>query len=145
MVGLLDLAPLGLPSEQVAVRGLQVDVFAIPSIDIARILKRFPVLRMAMAGKNVSPDELVETGADVVAAIIAAGTGDTDKAKSEEMAASLTPDEQGRLIEKIVTLTLPNVAGPLVAKVKGLLGNLLADTQEAESGAAETPATSSPS
>lgn len=134
MVGLVDIAPV---TTAVTIRGQEVTVTGISARGIALLLARFPELRALMTGREVALDELLKLGGDVVAAIIAAGTGVPGDAQAEAAADNLTLEEQADLIAAIVELTMPRGLGPLVDRLSRL--GLLAG-----GGASVTPAMTSP-
>lgn len=120
MVGLLDIAPL---TERVSVRGQEIEVVGVSAKGIAHLLARFPELRALITGRGVSPETIMEIGGDIVAAIIAAGTGYPADQRAEEIAGSLAVSEQADLLSAILKLTMPSGFGPFVEKLAGL-GNL---------------------
>ena len=134
MVGLVDIA---LVTSTVTIRGQDVAVTGISARGIALLLARFPELRALMTGREVALDELLKLGGDVVAAIIAAGTGTPGDAQAEAAADNLTLEEQADLIAAIVELTMPRGLGPLVDRLSRL--GLLAG-----GGASAMQATTSP-
>ena len=81
MVGLVDIAPA---TERVTVRGQEVEVFGVSAAGVAQLLARFPDLRKLFSGREVGADEIMDVGGDLVAAIIAAGTGDLHPPASNE-------------------------------------------------------------
>lgn len=134
MVGLVDIAPV---TTAVTIRSQEVTVTGISARGIALLLARFPELRALMTGREVALDELLKLGGDVVAAIIAAGTGAPGDAQAEAAADNLTLEEQADLIAAIVELTMPRGLGPLVDRLSRL--GLLAG-----GGASAMQATTSP-
>lgn len=121
MASLLDIADVG---ETVTVRGQAILVSGVSAHGIAVLLSRFPVLREALAGREVSAERLVEVGPDAVAAIIAAGTGAPGNERAEAVAASLPVGDQIDLVEAILRVTLPRGVGPLVERVAAMAGAL---------------------
>ena len=117
MVGLVDIAPV---TTAVTIRGQEVTVTGISARGIALLLVRFPQLRALMTGREVALDELLKLGGDVVAAIIAAGTGTPGDSQAEAAADNLTLEEQADLIAAIVELTMPRGLGPLVDRLSRL-------------------------
>ena len=73
-----------------------------------------------MTGREVALDDLLKLGGDVIAAIIAAGTGVPGDAQAEAAADNLTLEEQADLLGAIVELTMPRGLGPLVEKLSRL-------------------------
>ena len=134
MVGLIDIAPL---TKAVTIRNVPVDVSGVSARGIAQLLARFPELRALMAGREVAIEGLLALGGDVVAAIIAAGTGVPGDEAAEQAADRLSVDEQADLLVAILELTMPRGLGPFVEKLSRLgLG---------PDGAPAMPATRSPS
>ena len=115
MAGLLDIAPA---SEQVMVRGTAVEVTGISVKGIASLLGRFPQLQQLIQGGQLEVDSLMELSGDMVAAIIAAGTGMPGHPVAEEKAASLGLEIQADLLEAIIRQTLPGGLGPFVARLE---------------------------
>ena len=134
MVGLVDIAPA---VERVTVRGREVEVFGVSAAGVAQLLGRFPDLRKLFSGREVGMEEIMAVGGDLVAAIIAAGTGSTGDPVAEEAAGRLGIDEQADLLSAILRVTLPKGVGPFVEKLLGLGAALDA------SSAVSVPATTS--
>ena len=72
MVGLVDIAPI---TSSVVIRGQDIIITGVSARGIALLLARFPELRAVITGREVAMDDLLKLGGDVIAAIIAAGTG----------------------------------------------------------------------
>jgi hypothetical protein len=122
MVGLVDIAAA---TETVSIRGKDVDVVGVSVAGVAMLLARFPDLRRLFGGAgDVGVQELAGMGGDLVAAIIAAGTGRPGDEATEKAAAQLTIDEQLDLIVVILRVTLPKGVGPFMEKLLALGGNL---------------------
>lgn len=117
MAQLIDLVPL---TEEVSVGGETVTVGAVSAKGFANLLARFPAIRAMMAGRDVAADELMTSGADAVAAIIAAGCGYPGDATAEAVAASLGADSQADLLAAVLRLTMPGGVGPFVKKLEAL-------------------------
>ena len=69
---------------------------------VAYLLGRYPELRRLMTGQAVEAEQLMATGGDAVAAIIAAGCGYPGDEKAEGVAAKLAIDSQADLLAAIV-------------------------------------------
>ena len=117
MVGLVDIAPI---TSSVTIRGQDITITGVSARGIASLLARFPELRALVTGREVALDELLKLGGDVIAAIIAAGTGTPGDAQTEAAADNLTLEEQADLLAAIVELTMPRGLGPLVEKLSRL-------------------------
>jgi hypothetical protein len=117
MVGLVDIAPL---TSMVLIRGQDIIITGVSARGIALLLARFPELRAVMTGREVALDDLLKLGGDVIAAIIAAGTGAPGDVDAERAADNLTLEEQADLLGAIVELTMPRGLGPLVEKLSRL-------------------------
>lgn len=134
MVGLVDIAPV---TSTILVRGQDITITGVSARGIALLLARFPELRAVMTGREVALNDLLKLGGDVIAAIIAAGTGTPGDMDAEKAADNLTLEEQADLLGAIVELTMPRGLGPLVEKLSRL--GLLAG-----GGASVMQATTSP-
>ena len=117
MVGLIDIAPI---TTSVAIRGSDITVVGVSAKGVALLLARFPELRALMTGREVDLAEILRLGGDVVAAIIAAGTGKPGDEAIEAAVDNLTLEEQADLLLAIIRLTVPNGVGPLVEKLSNL-------------------------
>ena len=134
MVGLVDIAPI---TSSVSIRGKDISITGVSARGIASLLARFPELRALMTGREVALEDLLKLGGDVIAAIIATGTGAPGDVDAEKAADNLTLEEQADLLGAIVELTMPRGLGPLVEKLSRL--GLLAG-----GGASVMQATTSP-
>lgn len=121
MAGLLDIAP---PGETVPVGGAEVAVTGVSARGVAVLLQRFPELRALFAGRTPDAARLAALGPDIVAAIIAAGTGSPGVARAEAVADRLPADTQIELLAAILRVTMPRGPGPLVERL-GALGEQL--------------------
>jgi hypothetical protein len=100
--GLLELAAAG---RDVIVRGKPVTVTGISARGLAGLLRRFPELLELLDGKGLNMEALATLGPDVLAAIVAAGTGSAGDKRAEEIADSLGLSDQLALIEAIAVET----------------------------------------
>lgn len=106
MASLLDIAP---STTVVNVRGTAVDVTGVSAIGLAALLRRFPALLHAIQGRAVlSVESLYDLGPEIVAAVIAAGTGRPGNEQAEAVAASLGVSVQLELLSAILAETLPD-------------------------------------
>ncbi len=121
MVGLVDIAPA---TETVVVRGQGVEVCGISASGVALLLARFPDLRRMFSGRDVPIEDLMAMGGEVIAAIIAAGTGAAGDAEAERAADHLSLDAQADLLIAVARVTLPTGVGPFVEKLTGAGGAL---------------------
>ena len=117
MVGLVDIAPV---TSTILVRGQDITITGVSARGIALLLARFPELRAVITGREVAMDDLLKLGGDVIAAIIAAGTGSPGDDDAERAADNLTLEEQADLLASIVELTMPRGLGPLVERLSRL-------------------------
>ncbi len=131
MAGLIDIAAV---TEKVTVAGTEIEVPGISAAGVASLLVRFPELRKAMSGLEVSTKELLKMGPAALAAILAAGTGAPGDEAAEAAAAKLPVGPQTDLLAAILRVTLPGGLGPFVEKLDGL--GLLMESKPAAAGAA---------
>ncbi len=118
MVGLLDIVPA---KTLVNIQGTPVEVTGVSVKGVASLLARFPELRSLLSGQEIGADKLMHIGGDIVAAIIAAGTGYPGDEKAEAVAVSLPLNDQAELVSAIIPLTMPEGLGPFVERL-GKLG-----------------------
>lgn len=121
MVGLVDIATL---TEKVTVGNQSVEVSGITARGVAMLLGRFPDVRAAMSGIELSADKLMALGPDVVCAVIAAGVGKPGDADTEAQADKLVIEQQVDLLSAILRLTMPGGFGPFAEKLRQLTGAL---------------------
>ena len=117
MVSLVDIAPA---IERVTVRGQDIEVSGVSAAGVAQLLARFPDLRKLFAGRDVGMEDILGVGGELVAAIIAAGTGAPGDPAAEAAAGRLGIDEQADLLSAILRVTLPKGVGPFVEKLLAL-------------------------
>ena len=117
MVGLVDIAPV---TSTILVRGQDITITGVSARGIALLLARVPELRAVITGREVAMDDLLKLGGDVIAAIIAAGTGSPGDNDAEQAADNLTLEEQADLLAAIVELTMPRGLSPLVERLSRL-------------------------
>jgi hypothetical protein len=96
---LADLAGVG---RDVEVRGLKVTVTGVSARGLALLFKRFPELVGAVTGAGLSLASLTELGPDVLASVIAAGTGAPGDPQAEAVADGLSMSDQLALIDAIL-------------------------------------------
>jgi hypothetical protein len=117
MVGLVDIAPV---TKSVVIRGEAIKVMGVSARGVALLLSRFPELRALVTGREVALETLLALGGDVVAAIIAAGTGSPGDEAAEAAVDNLTLEEQADLLIEIIRMTMPNGVGPFVEKLMAM-------------------------
>lgn len=129
MTSLLDVAPM---TESVSVAGNVVNVSGVSALGIAHLLAKFPELKVLITGGDVkvTADTILEAAPAAIAAIIAAGVGKPGDKDHEEAAARLPVGDQLELISVIVRLTMPDGIRPFVAKVRALMGGVVAEEVE---------------
>jgi hypothetical protein len=147
MVGLVDIAPL---TETVECNGVEIEVTGISVMNIAQLLGQFVELRKFWTTEELNVERLIELGPEVIAAIIAAGTGEANDDDIKRVVKRLPFSAVFELIEAIVRVTLPGGGlGPFMERAVGLTGgNLGALAQDGgEDGAGpsgKAPASKSP-
>lgn len=112
MVGLLDIAPL---TKTVEVRGTPIVVTGITGEGLFHLFQNFPKIAAALSERGeVTGDQLMRLAPDLVAQIIAAGTGNPGHPEAIAIAKTLSAQEQLELIEATLELTFPKGVGPFV-------------------------------
>jgi hypothetical protein len=122
MTGLLSIAP---STEVVTINGTALPVPGVSSKGLAYLLGKFPALRLAMAGRQVTAGDWQALGGDMVAAIIAAGIGYPGDPDQEEAAANLPAGIQLDLLEKIIKVTMPEGPIPFIERATAMLGDVV--------------------
>ena len=117
MVGLIDIAPV---TAEVVIRGNSIAVQGVNARGVALLLVRFPELRALVTGREVALETILALGGEVIAAIIAAGTGSTGDENAEKAADNLSLEEQADLLAAIFRMTMPNGVGPFVDRLTAL-------------------------
>lgn len=118
MVGLLDIAP---STEDVTINGGQsLEVKGIPLSVFVNLVRRFPHLYQAMAGKSLDIDSILSLGEDVVNALIAAATGHAGNIDVEAKAALLPLGTQVDIIGAALRTTLPQGVDPFLQSLENL-------------------------
>ena len=75
-------------------------------------------------GREVELDDMMALGGELIAAILAAGTGALGNPEAEKIADSLSVDEQADLMLAIIRVTLPKGVENFVSKLTGAGGAL---------------------
>lgn len=125
MATLLDIAPL---IKNIEIRGTKLIVRGISALGVVYLFTRFPVLRALMTGKQIeglTVEAFIVMAPASVAAVIAVGLGyvgenPDEQEQAEEIAASLSLDEQIYTLTEIMEVTLPRGVGPFVEMINGL-------------------------
>jgi len=119
MTSLADLAGVG---QDVTVRGQKVTVTGVSARGLALLFKRFPELVGAVTGAGLSLASLTELGPDVLAAVIAAGTGAPGDPQAEAVADRLGMSDQLSLIEAILSETFAGDPEDFMKRLENLAG-----------------------
>jgi hypothetical protein len=121
MPGLLDIAP---SREIVNIRETDIEISGVSAQGFVELLARFPELRKLMTGMELEVEAIFSVAGAAIAPIIAAGTGLPGDKKAEEVAGSLSLDEQAILIEAIFRQTFPKGIQSFVERLGGLAQSL---------------------
>jgi hypothetical protein len=115
MADLLDIAA---SLETVEIRGQKISVPGIEARGIIYLFQKFPILREWLTKKGgVSVERLSSAGPDIVAAVIAAGTGHPGDERYEAAARNLGISDQLDLVAVIFRVTLPKGVDSLLARL----------------------------
>lgn len=125
---LADLAGVG---RDVEVRGLRVTVTGVSARGLATIFKRFPDLVGAVTGAGLNIASLVDMGPEVLAAVIAAGTGSPDDPEAEAVADRLGMSDQLALIETILLESFGGDPEGFMQRLEKLAGGFGVQTEKA--------------
>lgn len=124
MPSLIDIASA---TEKVA----DVAVHALSGADIADLLSRYPDLRKAVSGVEISVDALIATMPDAVAAVIAMATMSRSEKtvpeqvkKNEQAASELAVGLQVDMLDAIIRLSLPSGITPFMERLETLSAGL---------------------
>ena len=125
---LADLAGAG---RDVEIRGLRVTVTGVSARGLATLFKRFPDLVGAVTGAGLSIASLTEMGPEVLAAVIAAGTGAPGDPAAEDVADRLGMSDQLALIEAIIGETFAGDPEGFMKRLENLAGAVGVQTSQA--------------
>ena len=117
MVGLLDIASI---ADTVEVNGQQVTVTGVSVEGIASLLRRYPILHDVLS-KGISVENLMSSGPDVVAAIIAAGCGQPGNEQAEQIVKLMDLQTQIDLLAATLRRTMPKGVGPFLESLNRLM------------------------
>lgn len=140
MASLLDIAHTKKP---MTIDGHTFEIYALSARCIADLAARFPSLMDLMSGGRVDALSLINQGADVVGAIIAAGVNKHCDEAHERAAANLPIEMQVDFLSAILAVTLPGGSDPFAAKIKAIgsrLGINLAEAPSADKSSSDLPA-----
>lgn len=129
MSSLADLAGVG---RDVEIRGRKVTVTGVSARGLATLFRRFPELVGAVTGAGLNIASLVEMGPEVLAAVIAAGTGSPDDPDAEAVADRLGMSDQLALIEAIILESFGGDPEGFMKRLEGLAGGLGVQTGPAD-------------
>jgi hypothetical protein len=120
MVSLLDIADD--VQKTVPIRGKDIPVHGLSANAIVALLKEFPELRALIAGRAMSldMDQIMQLAPNVLAALIAAGTGHPGDQQMIKAAGNLATGEQFELIYAIADQTFPQGLNSFLEKLDAL-------------------------
>ncbi len=117
MPSLLDIAPPELSDAGITVGGVPKLAHGLRALTYAQLLRRFPGMALAAAGREIADEERVPMMLEAAPALIAAAMGHPGDAGLEaEIAAELSVEEATSAFVKILDLTFPTgkaTPGPL--------------------------------
>jgi hypothetical protein len=120
MADLLDIAP-STAVEVVKINGIRITVRGLHGDAIASIVARFPELGLLLGGGADMGPRLIERFGGAIGPIIAAGCGHLGDEKYEQRAATLSVEDQLKLLKAIIGLTFPNGVTSFIETVTALL------------------------
>ena len=117
---LLDIGPL---TELVPVSDSQsLTVTGISAEGCLNLFARFPALQKYLVGGGISINDMLASAPELLAAIIAAGTGTPGDTEAERVALGLPIEIQMDILEAIGRLTFRSGFGPFVQRLIALTG-----------------------
>jgi len=149
MTSLLDIAPIetSVPIERGG-KTYALNITGVSALGISVLLRDFPDLRKVITGlgDQVNAESLVAQAPEIIANIIAAGTGHPGEADHIAAAHMLAAGDQFAVIEKIIEVTFPRGLGPFAERLSALTGGLdLHSVADAVSGKAADTKSRAPS
>jgi hypothetical protein len=127
MVGFLDIAP---STKTVPFNGADVDVPGVSLFDAVALLRVFPkFMSILVGGGGMTVESIMAQGPDLIAAVIAAGTGSGTSKKARDKALALPLQAQFDFVEAIIDVTMPDGPGPFVKRLTGLLNSMAAGSR----------------
>ena len=141
MAGLIDIIP---QKEVLEVLGVEVTVTGVSMGSAGLIVGRFPELAEMLAQQQFTAAAILAHGPDLVGAIIAAGTGFAGNADAEKIAASLSADDQLRILEPLLRITMPRGLGPFVEALAATINASTPGGTRSRATSAATSATPAP-
>lgn len=138
MTSLMDIVPL---SEEVQLTGGKtITVGGVGADGIAYLLTQSPELREMMAERKLSidADGIARLGPQMVAAVIACGSGFPGNKEAEKRASKLGALDQLKLINAVLRCTMPTGIDPFVEEVLALANQIgLGEAGDAALGRAQ--------
>jgi len=135
-LGLYDISGFG---EDVDVGdGVKLRVKGISAKGILMLLLRYPDLQKWLAGQTLAVADIMVQSPDVIAAVIAAGTGMPGDPEAEEIASGIPIEVQMDVVEVIYRRTFRSGFGPFAKRVLALYEHAVA------ARAGKDPVTKSP-
>jgi hypothetical protein len=114
-LSLYDIAGFG---EDVEIgNGAKLRVKGISSAGCLILLTRYPELQKWLAGKPIQVADVMMLAPDMIAAIIAAGTGAPGDVDAEDIAKEIPVEAQTDLVEAVYRQTFRSGFGPFVSRV----------------------------
>ncbi len=121
-IGLLDLTRrhklVDVGAEQ------KLEVYGLSAKMIVELFERFPPLQTAVLGMGLKVEVIKKLGPEVMAALIAAATGNLGNEEAEVIASDLPIEIQWDIIDAMGRVTFTNGYGPFYQKVKAAVAGL---------------------
>ncbi len=111
------------------------------------LMLRYPDMQLWLSGRSLAVNDVMMQTPDVIAAIIAAGTGNPGEAEAEDIANSLPIEVQTDIVEAVYRQTFRSGFGPFVKRVLALYANAVASSSPSpgKAPAMKSPQESQPS
>ena len=136
-LGLYDISGFG---EDVPIDATQkIRVKGISAKGVLLLLLRYPDMQRWLTGQSIAITDVMVQTPEVIAAVIAAGTGNPGEPEAEEIASNLPVEVQTDIVEAIYRQTFRGGFGPFVQRVLALYANAVASANSGKALDTKSP------
>lgn len=98
----------------------EIEVFGLSAEAIADLMNRFPTLQRFLLNVGLQREDILKEVPEAIAAIIAAGCGQSGVQAHEEAARDLHLEAQAAIIEAVIKCTFTRGFGPFVGRLQAM-------------------------